>query len=315
MALLGSVIACAKRVGSLGLLQKKLPGLARPFCANPSAVATQAAQAPIQITRSLPRLPRLMTAPIKRFSAKLPSWFSKDVLVPVPFALFCAHSTLQCYFGTKDDFFYGSFITNKNPDAIAEFYQAEDLLKIIAMHPIFFKLFMDKVQVGESPANEDEALLTANESVMVVKGLGMTAAFEIMEEEDEVDGEARRTIFKRYERFVDYIPLLSDFGYRYLLWDQTWTFGFRRLENGKYEVYHKGHKFVGPWPVRIIVYFHQKYVIRACERYVNSLSFANEEDEAMDRREQMLECMPLTLIKKKSRMFSSGSGMRIQLNM
>jgi len=43
---------------------------------------------------------------------------------------------------------------------------------------------MDKVQVGEAPADESEALLTPNESVMIVKNLGMTAAFEIMEEEE-----------------------------------------------------------------------------------------------------------------------------------
>jgi hypothetical protein len=225
------------------------------------------------------------------------------------------HSTLQCYLGTQDEFFYGSFITKKDPDAIAELYQAEDLLKIIAMHPFFLKLFMDKVQVGEAPADESEALLTPNESVMIVKSLGMTAAFEIMEEEEEIEGEARRTTFKRYERFVDYVPILSDFGYKILLWDQTWTFGFRRLEDGQYEVYHKGHKFVGPWPVRVIVWFHQRYVLRACERYVNSMSFASEEDDAIDRREAMLECMPMALMKQKSRVYSSGLGMRIQVNM
>jgi hypothetical protein len=281
--------------------------MARQFCAVTPAVATPA---PIQ----MPSLPTFVTAQVKRFMAKLHPFFRKDVLVPVPLALFFAHSTLQCYLGTQDDFFYGSFITNKDPDAIAEFYQAEDLLKIIAMHPFFFKLFMDKVEVGESPANADEALLTPNENVMIVKRLGMTAAFEIMEEEEEFDGEAKRTIFKRYERFVDYVPILSDYGHKFLLWDQTWTFGFRRLEDGRYEVYHKGHKFVGPWPVRVIVWFHQRYVLRACERYVNSLSFANEEDYATDRREEMLDCMPLTLMKAKSQVFSSGNGMRIHLN-
>merc|ERR1719401_1537113 len=101
---------------------------------------------------------------------------------------FCVNNLIQDYLGSKEtDFFYSSFITDKNPDDIAEFYQAEDLLKIIAFHPFLFKLFMDKVVVGEAPASEEEAHLSMEESRMIVQHLGMHASFEIKEEETEIE--------------------------------------------------------------------------------------------------------------------------------
>ena len=39
------------------------------------------------------------------------------------------------------------FITDKNVDAVKDFYQAEELLHIIAVFPVFFDLFMNKVRV------------------------------------------------------------------------------------------------------------------------------------------------------------------------
>jgi len=224
--------------------------------------------------------------------AKARMLFTGKALVPLPalfFGAFCTNNLIQDYFGTKDDeFFYASFTTNKNPDDIAEFYQAEDLLKIISFHPILFKLFMDRVVVGEEPESEEEAHLAMGESRMIVQNLGMEASFVITEEEEEIDGENVKVSFQRYERFLDYVPILHDDGNKILLWDQTWTFGFRRLEDGRTEVYHQGHKFYGPWPVRIIIYIHQKYVIWACEKYLSCEAFGSEADDAMDKREAEL---------------------------
>lgn len=248
---------------------------------------------------------------------KMGGTFHKQLLLPMPFAMlagaYTANLTLQHYLGTSKDFFYGSFQTSKDADAIADFYQAEDLLKIIAMHPFFFGLFMDKVMVGETPEKEEDAKLAVGENVMIVKHLGMEAVFEIKEEEEETeDGDTQRKSFKRYERFLDYVPLLADYGIKILLWDQTWTYGFRRLENGKIEVYHRGEYFYGPWPVRVIVFFHQRYVLWACRKFINSEAFANDEDGADERREKKLECMLLS--PKSRRVFASGAGMRIVID-
>jgi hypothetical protein len=205
----------------------------------------------------------------------------------VLFGAFCINNFTQDYLGTQKDFFYGSFVTDKDPEAIAELYQAEDLLKIIAIHPFMFSLFMDQVKVGESPESEEEMLLDMEESHMIVQNLGMDVAFVISEEEEEIDGVMVKTSFKRWERFVDYIPFIEDS--KTMLWDQTWTFGFRRLPDGRTEVYHEGHDFQGPWPVRIIIHLHQKFVLWACQNYVNSKAFGSEEDDAMEEREAHLQ--------------------------
>jgi len=207
----------------------------------------------------------------------------------VLFGAFCINNFIQDHLGTKDDFFYGSFVTDKDPEAIAELYQAEDLLKIIAIHPFMFSMFMDKVRVGESPESEEVMHLSLEESRMIVDNLGMEASFVITEEEEEIEGKTVKTSFKRYERFLDYIPFLHDEGNMTVLWDQIWTFGFRRLEDGRTEVYHEGHSFWGPWPIRVIIHLHQRYVLWACQNYMASEAFGSEDDDAMERREELLQ--------------------------
>jgi hypothetical protein len=212
---------------------------------------------------------------------------SKRIMVPLPLVLFGGSVTLQYYLGTQDDFFKGSFITTKDPDALAEFYQAEDLLKIIAIHPIMFNLFMNKVD----PQETSDLGIHEEETGFKVKYLGMEVAFKI--EEEEEDGVL--TSFKRLERFIDWVPILDELGRKWMLWDQTWTYGFRRLEDGNIEVYHHGQKFVGPWPVRLIVFFHQYYVLWACEKHINSEAFGTED---LDTIEEQMACLPLHQFKK-----------------
>lgn len=214
----------------------------------------------------------------------------------MPLALAGAGSmyfVMQSYLGTSDDFFAGSFITKKDPDDIAEFYQAEDLLRIIALHPILFKLFMGKVDADGECMTEDNALLSTNETHMRVKLLGMEVSFEIIEtEEEQEDGEMMVTKFLRHERFIDWVPLLADLGVKIPLWDQTWKYGFDRRPDGSVEVYHHGVKFNGPWFIRIIVFFHQRYVLWACERFINGDSFGTDD---LDKQQEQLACIPLSV--------------------
>jgi len=203
---------------------------------------------------------------------------------------------LQHFLGTQDEFFHGKFTTNKDAEALAEFYQAEDLLRIIAMHPIFFDLFMNKVEPVEGQPDEDGALLSTEETGFNVKLFGMEVAFEIHQVEEETeDGDTQITSFMRHERFIDWVPILYLLGKKALLWDQTWTYGFKRLEDGNIEVYHHGEKFVGPWPIRLIVFFHQYYVLWACRRFINGENFGSDD---LDAQQEELACIPLHAFKK-----------------
>lgn len=213
----------------------------------------------------------------------------------MPFALLGGSITLQYYFGDSDDFFKGKFTTKKDPSDLSEFYQAEDLLKIIAVHPFLFGLFMNKVDPDTEMPTKDTALISLDETHFRVKLFGMEVSFEIIEHEEEIDGETKLTSFTRHERFIDWVPVLADFGYKYLLWDQTWVYSFKRKDDGTVEVSHLGEKFRGPWPVRLIVFFHQYYVLWACEKYINGEAFGTED---IDKQQEQLACLPIHIFKE-----------------
>lgn len=235
-------------------------------------------------------------------------FFAREIKVKLPFVLAGAYSMvalMQAWYGTQDNpyqpVFEGSFKTRKPPEALAEFYQAEELLHIIAVHPLFFRLFMDKVDVDPTEMTEETALLNPKEQEgsegpeaethLNVKYLGMEVSFEIIQQEEEIDGEDVVTYFCRHERFIDWMPIVSEFGRKILLWDQTWKFEFRRLEDGMYEVMHKCTKFYGPFPIRIIIWFHQRYVLWACEKYINGTDFGDEEADA-DKQQAIIQNIP-----------------------
>jgi hypothetical protein len=239
-----------------------------------------------------------------------------EVPVQLPFAILGGCSVvalMQAWYGTQDNpyqpVFEESFITKKNPEALTEFYEAEELLHIIAVHPIFFNLFMNKVDFDTKEMTEETALLKAHEAEgtagaeaevhLNVKTLGMEVSFEIIKDEEEIDGEEGLKHFCRHERFIDWVPILNELGTKIMLWDQTWKFEFDRLENGEYKVTHKCTKFAGPFPVRAIVWLHQKYVIWACEKYVNKTDFGDE-DADIDFQQQILANIPVHLAKEYS---------------
>lgn len=203
--------------------------------------------------------------------------------------------SIQSYFGTADNFFYGCFTTDKDPHDIAEFYQAEDLLKIVAIHPILFNLFMDKVVPEQETITEDNALLNTEETKFHVKHFGMEVSFEIIEQQEEAaDGEQHLVSFVRHERFIDWAPFLNEYGIKLMLWDQTWKYGFKRLEDGKLQVFHEGERFYGPWPIRVLIFFHQYYVLWACEKFINSDVFGTDD---LDTQEEMKAELPKYILK------------------
>ncbi|CEM29872.1 unnamed protein product [Vitrella brassicaformis CCMP3155] len=180
---------------------------------------------------------------------------------------------MQTYYGTADDFFSGKYRTNADPDALLEFYQAEELLKIFAFQqflgPIFFKFVMDGITVEDHipgpPGKWDARMKSLN--------LGMEVEFKLTEKE-MVTEEGHKVLgsFVRHERFKNFIPYTP-----ILLWDQTWDYGFKRMPDGSYECFHKGRRFYGPFFMRLAVWAHQTIVLYLCKKYVNSATFGEEE--------------------------------------
>merc|ERR1719164_184887 len=108
----------------------------------------------------------------------------------------------------------------------------------------------------------------------------MEISFTLEEREEETDsGEKVVAFFQKVERFKNYIPMT-----RYLMWDQTQCYGYNRREDGTCEVFHKGKCFYGPFPVRMLVQLHARYVIWATEKHINSSAFAVADLEAQEHQ-------------------------------
>jgi len=63
------------------------------------------------------------------------------------------------------------------------------------------------------------------------------------------------------------------------LLDYSVEFGFEMDDDGEIEVYHKGKHFHGLWPFFFVFLFHEYYFIEAANKYINHVSFGNEDLE------------------------------------
>lgn len=123
----------------------------------------------------------------------------------------------------------------------------------------------------------------------------MNISFDITEKEIEgPDGETVVALFNKRERFINYVPLIKNI-LPILLWDQVQNFGFQRMHDGTLKILHHGESFFGPWPVRLLVQLHARYVIWATERHINSPVFATEDLEAQEHQRSNI---PLLAVKE-----------------
>ncbi|CAD7935696.1 unnamed protein product [Amoebophrya sp. A120] len=224
-----------------------------------------------------------------------------------------ANCLLQYQFGsTNSTIIDDRFTCGKDPDALAEFYEAHDLLEVMMPVPMLFKFVMDQVTWdGVPPSDEKPALLTMDESRCYVGLVGMDVGFEITREEDEDD---KLCNFVRYERFIHNIPFLADY-YKIPVCESTWKFGFRKLtseEKGlkgkkchapmdepEYEVFHQCVGYGGFWLFRCLMYVHHCYIIWGCDKICNNWCFAPGEDEAAEEEHRrQVACVPLYEIKR-----------------
>merc|ERR1712176_188194 len=123
----------------------------------------------------------------------------------------------------------------------------------------------------------------------------MNISFDITEKEIEgPDGETVVALFNKRERFLNYVPLIKNI-LPILLWDQVQNFGFQRMHDGTLKILHHGESFFGPWPVRLLVQLHARYVIWATERHINSPVFGTEDLEAQEHQRSNI---PLHAVKE-----------------
>lgn len=174
-------------------------------------------------------------------------------------------------FGSQEDFFDYRFITNKDPDALADFYGTEDFMQMYCVFP-----FMEEMMMRGSHFDDEGVVHTYG-----ISG-NMLVAMEFADDEDE-DGNT--VFFNKRERFTDKAPWGVG-----MWWDMVMNFGFNQRPDGTCEVYHHGEHFMGPWPVRLLFQMHALYLIWAADRHINSEAFGN--DDKLEEREEMRRNIP-----------------------
>jgi hypothetical protein len=177
---------------------------------------------------------------------------------------------LQQQYGSADDFFHHKFTTTKDPDKIVDFYSTEEFLQILGVFPFAITF----VLAGVEWATDVDNVNTVWNSIQI--------SFDITEREVETEsGETVVGFFNKRERFKNVVPFTN-----LLLWDQVQNYGFRRLPDGTIEVNHHGERFHGPWPVRLLVQLHARYVIWATEKHINSPLFGTDDIEAVEAQRE-----------------------------
>jgi hypothetical protein len=183
----------------------------------------------------------------------------------------CGHLVMQSYFGTATDFFEYSFETKQPPEKIVDFYSTEEFLQILGV----FGFATNFVLAGVVWATDTDQKNTVWNAIEI--------SFDITEREvvDPVTGKNVVGFFNKRERFKNFVPWTN-----ILMWDQIQNYGFRRKKDGTIQVIHQGESFYGPWPVRLLVQLHARYVIWATEKHLNSELFGSEDLEAVEHQRE-----------------------------
>ena len=174
----------------------------------------------------------------------------------------------QTFFGSAEDFYDHRFVTEADPNALAEFYGNEDFMEIFCVFPFMVDFMM------RSGYFDDNGHVHTFGLPPVISNMVVSMQFD-EREEDDGNGETNTICFNKKERFK-----CSDSLFGNTLWEMVQNFGYATREDGKIEVYHYGQKWQGPFFIRLVFQMHARYVIYATEQHVNSPRFlAQDEDE------------------------------------
>jgi hypothetical protein len=169
-------------------------------------------------------------------------------------------------------------VPTKHPDDILELYQGEELLKFITLSVLGLPT-LDFVLSGTSFRTEANEGWEATTDVNLLGGLFyQETSFQLTEEEEELDdGSSCVGFFNRHETFKNYFPFT-----KILIWDTTWDVGYKRLGDGTTEVFHRGTRFYGPFPTRLLMFLHWTVVGYLVEKHVNSAAFGSGDVDAVE---------------------------------
>lgn len=185
----------------------------------------------------------------------------------------------QMYYGSRKDFYDYRFITEANPDDLAEFYGNEDFMEIFCVFPFVVDFMM------RSGYFDDNGHVHTFGLPPIITKMIVSMQFEEKEEDDVT------VCFNKKERFK---CLENLFGFT--VWEMVQNFGYCQREDGRCEVYHHGEDWRGPFFIRLIFDLHARYVIYATEKHLNSKLFLEKNEEDEDKLIAQRHNIPLHLI-------------------
>lgn len=187
----------------------------------------------------------------------------------------------QTYYGSTENFYDHRFITNANPDDLAEFYGNEDFMEIFCVFP-----FVVDFMMRSGHFDEQGHVHTFGLPPLITK---MVVSMQFDErEEDEIT-----VSFNKKERFE-----CTDKLFGFTVWEMVQNFGYSQRDDGTSEIYHYGQKWYGPFFIRFIFELHARYVIYATEQHINSDYFLEKKEDDEDKLIAQRHNIPLHLVNK-----------------
>lgn len=198
-----------------------------------------------------------------------------------------------------EDVYEHRFVTDKaNAEDLAEFYGAEDFMEVLGVIPAIAMFFLRKATFDEEGI--------AHTYGLPVGTLDIELKFTQEEEEDD-DGEDENIVaFNKMMKWDNQSPVSDK-----ALWNIRHDFGFRQVEEGVYEICHKGTDYQGPAILKWVWWAHSFYAVKATEIYVNCPEFSEEDSHPREQlRNRMVFRVGKEVVKDAARSLLNKVGLR-----
>lgn len=168
------------------------------------------------------------------------------------------------------------FVTDiPNAEDLAEFYGAEDFMEVFGVIPSAALFFLRRAEFDEEGI--------AHTYGLPVGTLDIELKFTQEEQEDE-DGEDENIVaFNKMMKWDNQSPF-SDVP----LWNMRHDFGFKEIDEGVFEITHKGSDYNGPAFLKWVWRAHSWYAAKATEIYINRPEFSQEDSHPREKLRQTM---------------------------
>lgn len=175
-----------------------------------------------------------------------------------------------------DHVYEHKFVTDvPNAEDLAEFYGAEDFMEVFGVFPSAALFFLRMAEFDEEGI--------AHTYGLPVGTLDIELKFTQEEEEDEEGEDENIVAFNKMMKWFNQSPVSDE-----PLWNMRHDFGFKEIDEGVYEITHKGSDYNGPSFLKWVWWAHSWYAAKATEIYINRPEFTEEDSHPREKLRQRM---------------------------